>query len=504
MDSPPIALLWLLIPLVGALAFTAPPYVLIGLDLLLVFYPGEWLLSGTSVDPSDIVFAGVVLSLLVRRRALHDLWRALEPYASLIAASSAVIVAAMLTAMLSDPAKFNSIMVPAYIVYFAGIGTALLLSGWAFRGDPRLPALGLWIVYGTIASVAYLHAPDSRASLTSPVAVAYQLYRYAWKPTLYYAMVVLLLGDGRKLQTVLLAMVLVGDICAIQGTLQSFSGLEATGPFNQKNGLGAFLVVPFLLSFSCFLYPPSRRQRLFFGASVLLLVRGLVSAASRGALVATVAGSGMMFGLLLLTAHGSRRVVRVAALGLLLLPAALALKPDILQRPNVRFLLEAVHPEDVDNYQWRKEERWPYFFHKMVDHPWFGVGADTDYSLGETCATPHNGYLSAGVTNGIPGLALLVLLAGLGVGKGLLVFWKSADRSRQVLGLTIAAAVFALMTHNYVDRVLLNQGPGEFFWLLIAIASVLVHSEATFRRKLYAPEPSRHAAPLGASAAVNG
>ena len=423
-------LLLVLLPVILALALRAPPYVLLLADLAFVFVPGFWILAGTYVDKTDMVFLGIAVALATHRGSRRRL-RVQE-----------------------------------------------------------IPYFGLWLAFGLISCVAYLYAPINQMNLTDPMRIAYQLYRYCWRPILYYPLTMLLLTDRKKLQAAMVTIVLVADVCALQGAWQGFGGDDATGPFADKNGLGGFLIMPLILSLSQFLYPQSKRAKQFFGASVLVLLRGLVSASSRGAFVATAGGIGFFLVVLATTTHGLSRVTRLAMTTFLLLLLSLAVRPDLLERPNVQHLLEATDPADVGNYQWRQEERWPYFRQKVLDNPWFGVGTDVDLTF-TSCPTPHEGYLAVSLISGIPACIILVTFAALaGIREGTRVFSRGKDRNQQAIGLAVAASIIGLLIHNFVEATMVVASVMRVFWILAATAALLARRGAVFASEQAAAKPA--------------
>lgn len=402
----PVGLLYLLAPLILCLAFVAPLYVVLLLDLGLAIFPLQWRVSDVHVDLTDMTLLAVTLALLLRPRAR---------------------------------------------------------PGW-----PGLRHRWLWLAYGALLSVAYVNAPINQEHLTDPIRVAYQLFHWAWRPVLHYPLYVAFFNDRKKFGAALIAVLLAADVCAAQATIQGYASMEATGPFFSKNELGGMLVIPMLVAIGGFFFAPSRRRKTFYALSTLAILRGLTISGSRGAVVAAVLGIMFFAAGLAMTGYGRARLVRfgvaAAALGIV----ALMTQPDLLERPTVQHMLTASHPEEVDNYQWRKQERWPVFWAKIMAHPWLGMGTDVDLSLGEDANTPHNGYLSIAVTSGIPVLAVFVTFALLAVRGGLRVFRRARDRSQALLGLTLAAALAGFLVHNMVDSTLQMPFATKLFWLLIA------------------------------------
>ena len=443
----PFGLLFVCIPVTLALAIWAPPCVLLLGALVTVAYPGEWQVAGVHLDINDLLFAGMVLALLRPRLA-------------------------------------------------AGVPRR------------RVPYLVLWLALGVLQSLAYYVAPINQEHLNqssyavhhdyliATAGIAYQIYRYCWRSILYYPLTFWLLddrrkfqagplsgvftalagwlrGDRKKLEALLLVIVLSGAACAAMTLPQGFAGDEATGPFLQKNILGGALVMPFLLSLWGTYYAPSRRQRRLYTLSFLLIARALLFAGSRGAFVAILGGVGFLLFWFLSTAHGRSRILRVVGVGALFGIVMLGLKPDLFERPSVQVFFSIKEGTRADTLQWRMRERWPYFWQKAMDNFWLGVGTDVDPSLGDSCITPHNGYLGVAAVSGIPSVIITVLLALLGLWNGMRAFLRSRDRWQSTAGLAITAALVGLLIHNIVDETIRISFAEQVLWIITAAAATL-------------------------------
>lgn len=410
MDILSLTWLYALVPLVLGLALLAPLYVMLGLGMAFVMLPGSWYVGGVWLDPTDLVFAGIGLAFLVRRQ---------ERLA-------------------------------------------------AFKH--RVPYLGVWVALGIVASIAYLSAPINSPYLTDPFRIAYQLYRYTWKSLLYFPLSVMLLGDRRKLQVILFVTLAAADAAALQGISQGYAGDLASGPFDTKNALGGVLVAPMVISIAGVMYPESTRRLVFYAVSTLLMARALLFSQSRGAQVAVFLGVGFLAYRLFTTAYGRSRIVRFIAWAAVLAVVVMTLKPNVLQSPDVQRLFSTSQGTEDDTMQWRMQERWPHFWKKVVDNPWFGVGTDVDPTLGDTGNTPHNGFLAIAVIEGVPALCLFLTLILQGIRNGLLAFKRGADWWQRVLGLTTAAALIGTLVHNTDDATLLMPFIGNMVWMLTAVA----------------------------------
>jgi O-Antigen ligase len=343
-------------PLAGLavlLALAAPFQALLMFDLVLAFLPGNWLIGGVRVDPGDLAIGGLLLAAVLRGR-------------------------------------------------FAAGDRSLL----------RTAGTWLWLALGVALCVAYLQAPDNQAILTGPLRIGYQLYRYCWKPILYFPLAALLLGDVGRTWLVLDAVLVGGDVCAAMALPQGLHGLRAQGPFDSPNTLGAVLIVPLLIAVAGLISEQGRTRKLLYLASLLLLGRVMLYCGSRGALMAACLGTAVLLWQSLRHGTGRRRLRHLAPWAFAAAAVTIAVHPSVLNGPNVQRFLTLAHPMEEETFRWRMTQRWPHFWAKVEAHPWVGVGTYVDARLGTTANTPHNGYLAIAVMSGLPALALYVALGG--------------------------------------------------------------------------------------------
>ncbi len=296
------------------LALTAPLYSLLLLDVLLVPFQGQTQIGGVLLDPSDVIFAALTFGILVRKRL-----------------------------------TFQEIR-------------------------KQVPFFGVWVTLGLLMSVAYLTADKYQQHLTAIHRVIYQVYRFGWKPILFYPLAALFLNSIKGTRHALTAVVLAGNICALMALPQGLRGMKAVGPFGSGNSLGAALVVPFVICFGSIILETSRRSRWFYGLSLLLLGRVLLWAGSRGATAGAVVGTCAVVAVLLAGSRGRSRFLRFVPVGLAAVLILFALKPDLLTRPTVRRAMTISNPMEENTMQWRIENRWGFFWEKALKRPWFGYG----------------------------------------------------------------------------------------------------------------------------------
>ena len=408
--SPSYGLLALLIPVVAALALFGRPYALLLLGLALPSR-GGWSLAGLRLDPADLVFAGILVTYLLR----------------------------------------------------PGI-----IPRGAFR---QVPLRGVWLAIGLIVTLAYFVHPASSEHITDPARALYQVYRYCWKPLLYYPLTCMLIGDNPHRRWVAIAAIIVGgDVLALDATIEGYTRPTVRGLLGAKNALGGALIIPLIFAaLSCF-SASSRRRFAFSLASLLLISRGLLFSSSRGAFVAAFAGLAVMALLMFGQKRSRRALFQMAGLACAGFVVLVMLKPDVLMRPNVRHMFSATQGTQDSNFQWRLEQRWPHFWAMAVDNPWLGVGTHVDESLNEDGAnTPHNGYLSILVTHGFP-VGMLYLVFALSALRGAYLVGKRArEPADRMFGYAALAAIVCFLVHNIVESTIMIPFVRQTFWAMLAV-----------------------------------
>jgi hypothetical protein len=395
------------------LTINKPFYYLLIFDLLLVgITPGNWQLGSMLFDGSDLVMACIVLSLMIRGR-------------------------------------------PA-------------------GGPPKIPYLGLWILLGVMLSLSYIVSPLNAEYMTDPARIAYQLYRYAWKPILFYPFAALFLSEPRQTRATAFAVIAGGVLCAFWSIPQGYAGLRAYGSLDSPNTLGAVLVVPLVFTFVMLIVNAgTARRKALFGACILVLLRGLTFSGSRGALAAS------LFGIVAASALLSRVPAMRPALIRIFAPIAFAVLiammiPGLLaNRPSLDRFSGLSAGTNAETFQWRMENRWPHFLAIAADNPILGTGTYVDWSLGTSGNTPHNGFISVAVKNGFPVLVIYLTFSLLGIWHSLrLVGTALPNPWGPVAGALAAAAILSLLLHNVTETNFEIGSLGKVLWAYIALASV--------------------------------
>lgn len=474
----PQALLLPFVLLVGVLAFSAPLHWLLILDLLLVTYPGDWEVSQVHLDFTDVILAGLVSGILLRSRERRHALSYRTPHTARSLFASIALPIAGTTALIAyslaagkSPAEID----PVNVVFVAA-GSVLAVEALRWR----IPYLTIWLGILAFFAVAYVSADINSQFFEGPTSILYQIYRYCWRSLLYYPIVMVLIRDRRQMEALLLTVVAAGTVCALLAFGQGWAGDEARGPFITKNVLGGALCLPFILSLGTALGEDRPGRRYAYALCALLMARGLLFAGSRGAFVAVFLGGMLLFyGLWRVPAVRSR-TIKFAAVGVFLAASAFALRPELLERPNIRHLFTTTRGTQDENMRWRIEQRWPHFWNKILQNPILGVGTDLDHSLGDSAVTPHNGYLGLAIVTGLPATILFVALALLGLFNGWRAFAHNRNRWQRIAGLAMALAIFTFLLHNMVDQTFKLPFAQKVLWIFVVFGTALAQRGTAF------------------------
>jgi O-antigen ligase len=399
-----------------------------------------------------------------------------------------VLLAGPMLQPFSDNWDVGGVLVdPLDVVLVTLVGVLMLRKRRYARA--RIPYFRLWLALGLWTSFAYVCSPINEAYLTDPVRLLYQLYRYCWKPILYYPLTAFLVTDRKGFMRVMFVAVAVADVFAIQATIDGYTGLRATGPFGHgSNALGSALALPLLIAVARF-SETTQRERWFYGLSCLLILRGLIFTGSRGAMIGAICGGALLFFGLRRTMWGRTHMKRVAQALAVAFVLVAVVRGNPLDRPSLqRFVASDANGESSQTFNWRLHERWPHFWKKVEQSPWVGVGTDSDLVFGKVGNTPHNGYLSIAVTSGVPALCLFLALAFACIASGWHAFRRTPRGWQGATGLTAAAGIVCVLIHNLVDTTVTLAFVAQIFWMLAATAARMGR-EATKVKVAVEPKP---------------
>ncbi|MEM9555769.1 MAG: O-antigen ligase family protein [Acidobacteriota bacterium] len=358
-------------------------------------------------------------------------------------------------------------------VKVAMIALALVLRARLRRDGQKLPLFWPWALLTLLFCLSYLNAPINQRNLTDPIRITYQLGRYCIRPLIYLPLIMLLIRSAHRTYAVMNAVIVAGIVCSLPAIAQGYSGISSTaGPFRTGNQLGGVLVMPMLIAMSGVVLPRSRGHWILSFVGFGLMTRAMLFSASRGAMVAAVGGALVYGAILLLRPLGRRRLRYLAPLGGLALLAALPFLPMVLAKPTIAHAMSAADGSKASTMQWRMQERWPHFWGIALDNPLVGIGTSVDLSLGDKANTPHNGFLSLLVEYGFPAFFLILFFAGRVIWNGLLLYRRAPDPDHRIFGVTCAAAVAGILTHQLVEVTMTAPFTFKLFWILVGTSEL--------------------------------
>lgn len=407
-------LLGALLAIGAAVAIFGPIYYLLCGDMLLSYFQGFWTLGGTRVDYTDLMVGCMAVALVLRARRDPD-------------------------------------------------------------AQAKIPYMKGWLLLALFLSLAYLVAPQNQRNLTDPVRIIYQLYRYCWKPLLYFPLALMLLRDAKKIDQVLMCMLIGVDICALVVIKEGFAGVDAAaGPFGHGNAFASITVTSCMVSFAYLFHSKSKLRLAFAAFSFAILFRAVLFSESRAGLLSVVLSLVCFCGLMALMPSGRIRLGKFAPL-LLLAPLLIVIvRPDVLKSQTAVHAISVTEGSQAGTMQWRMKERWPHFMAKAKEKPILGTGTAVDLSLGDSANTPHNGYIALAVRYGFP-VAILYIFFGFGaLINGIIAFFNTRVTRLKIFAAMTASPMVGILAHNMIESTITAQVLlHNMFWLFIGLNAIV-------------------------------
>lgn len=386
------------------------------------------------------------------------------------------------------------LLLPSYLVRFSIVGIPMtvlevliyLATVWIFISNPivlliertrpvvkryGLP-VGLFVTSGILATVI---APDKREALGL-------LKGYILDPLLLFFILVNTTQTKQTLEKLLLALIGSGLLVAIvalvgptniEGRALGIYALDAT---SSPNFLALFLAPLTSLTLAFTFYSKDNRVKVASGISFALMLIALVMSGSRGGLLATGLGVGLVIlWQLLKRIEGKARSFIVGAsfgfLILVLMASWFIAKPDFSDQPshraatsnNLRYEIWRSTIVDIlprtyllgtglGNFQ-------PYFTEitkQRVNFPEY---------ISPWARSPHNIFLTIWVNLGLLGLVGFLWL--------LIQFFIDIFRKKPgaVLGQMLALTMVTLLVHGLVDAAYWKNDLAALFWILVALGA---------------------------------
>lgn len=346
-------------------------------------------------------------------------------------------------------------------------------------GSPRLARftaprtrllLMLWIFLLAWGTITFLLGPANQWLLSDKIHNAWFVWCDIGRPLCVFPVMLACLDGRRMVERVMLLFVLVGAGVAVNAIWLAGSMEDnAHGHFETGNSLAGYLILVLPLAAARLATTRNNLERGLCGVAMVLMLRALWLAGSRGGLVA------FLVSMIVLACFIPRRRVAaasVAALAALLL--VVGLRGGLQHIPMLERFSVLTDVKDVETFQWRQEQ-WAIFLERIKGRPLLGYGSDVDESLKDLdrARTAHNAFLALSVKSGIPvaaaWAAVLLLVAGLAVRCAL----APREESDRPFWYALLSFLGALVMHNMVESTLVTPVVQDLFWISTACAMLL-------------------------------
>jgi O-antigen ligase len=377
-----------------------------------------------------------------------------------------------------------------------GIQVALTGRLSLSRNPLALPLVGL-LAFAVIQLLPLVSG--SRPTLSYQADATWQAAIKLLAFILFFVLFGAFVNTGQRRDLVVNAIIGLAFIIALVGIGQSYIGKAlwqrgTFGPFVNRNHFAGFLEMGLGLAGGLLAGRGVKRERIvIYGCVILVLLAGLVVSASRGGMLACLAGA--IF--LLIVARPEREtesgergpaLARLAAtffLFLVMLAGVMLLAgPEDLFSNFSHLSLKTgteVQVSESRNIteQFRRRDIWTATARLISDHPLCGVGLGAyptaypryDPSSGsQRVEQAHNDYLQivadTGVIGGLMALSFIVLLAIRGMRAT-----RTRDQRHRAIVIGALTGCFAIAIHSFVDFNLQVTANAQLFLSLAALAT---------------------------------
>lgn len=352
------------------------------------------------------------------------------------------------------------------------VSTLLALAGRSRRlAGLRTPfvrrVLVVWCFLVVWCTITFLLGPANSWLLSDTVHNLWFVYGDTYRALLVFPLLVIHLDRGRPIEFVLDLIVAVATGVALNGILLArSSGEVATAHFEHNNPFAGYLVLVLPLAAARAVRESRPGMRFLYLGGMLVMVRALWLAGSRGGLVAFLASMAAMAIFL-----PRRQVAVLMVLVLTGLVVLIAVSPHL---PMLDRFLVLRDVKEVETFQWR-EEQWGLFLQRVAARPMLGWGSDVDESMLELdrARTAHNAFLALAVKNGIPATCAWIMLLGLALTLALRRLFSPGHGADRWFWVAFLGFLAAIVVHNLVESMLLTLVSQHLFWTLMACAALL-------------------------------
>jgi O-antigen ligase len=356
-----------------------------------------------------------------------------------------------------------------------GISALTTLAGGSprvarFRAPRTRVLLALWAFLLAWGSVTFLLGPANQWLLSDKIHNAWFVWCDIGRPLSVFPLVLACLDGRRMVERIMLLFVIVGAGVAanavfIAGTMEE----NASGHFETGNALAGYLILVLPLAAARLATTRHPWERALCGLAMILMLRALWLAGSRGGVVAFLVSMAVLAIFI-----PRRRAAAAAVAGFAVLALLIGMKGGLSALPMLQRFAVLTDAKDVETFQWRQEQ-WAIFIDRIKDRPMLGYGSDVDESLKDLdrARTAHNAFLALSVKSGIPAAgawACVLILVGTLAVRCAMTPWGNDDRPFWYALLSMLAA---LLMHNMVESTLVTPAVQDIFWISTACAMLL-------------------------------
>ena len=271
--------------------------------------------------------------------------------------------------------------------------------------------------------------------------------------------VLLLLAVAALSALLLVKQLLSGQAIAEVGGRYSISPQENPIFLGRRSSDGIIIALFLLLT------GDTGGKRMLGLAAIPFLSVALLASGSRGPVLGLIVGALVLLALVVRDAVTRRRLVGVAAVGVI----AAVLAPELVPGGNISRSLSFIAGSGPGLSSNGRFELWGEAWHAFLQHPLLGIGTGGFARLEPVFLYPHNLFLEALSEHGVVGFAVIALLFGFGVHRLARARRRSAPDNR-----ARAALVIALFASAFVNTLLSDSVElATTVWLCIGLGTGL-------------------------------
>lgn len=403
------------------------------------------------------------------------------------------------------------------------LADAFVKKEFNFNADViQLPILGL-ILIGLIQLLPLRSPQISSELLSVPATASLSLAPYETRLAIilfivyfvFFSAALFFINNQKRLQKIVLTIIIFGSIMAFFGILQKFSGAEAIYGLrlpNQANPFGSFVNGHHFAAFMemtagltlglLFGKATKSNKRIFLLLALVIMGMAILFTSSRGGLLSLLAVVGFIVIVSILQKpadetdaatltngrnfrHSFALVGGGLAIIIILFGAVLFFGGD-------DALLRGIGLENQADASGGRFHFWQIALQIFRDYPIIGAGFDaygtafTQYDSWNgyfRVERAHNDYLQILADAGIAGFTCVAAFIFLLFKKGLKIIKESTDNFRRGVATGALAGCAGILIHSFFDFPLRTTSNALFFLTLVVLATVSIASPKLVRKK---------------------